>query len=395
MQILSLSCVYPSPAQPTLGTFVRARLAWLAQHVPVRVLAPVAVVEYGNAAQRRPAAIPFQATEDGVDVLRPRWFYPPFGGAANAVFLAARLLPLVRRLHRESPFGLIDAHFAYPDGIAAALLGRALGLRYSITLRGNEPMHAAYPVRGRAIRWAIRNAAQIIAVSSRLEQFAIASGAAPKRVCTIPNGVDASLFHPRPATGVFEKIGIPAGAPVILSAGYLIERKGHQHIIRALSGLRDTGSPAHVVIAGGPGAEGDYRSTLQSLVRELRLNERVHFTGAVPPATLADFISEASVLCLASSREGWPNVVNEALACGIPVIASDIGGVPDMIPSAEYGIIVPAVTAESFQSAIQTALDRTWDRQAIAAWGMSRSWEQVAREVHHALSLAVHDGRSA
>lgn len=396
MNVLSLSCVYPSPLQPTFGTFVRARLARVARRVPLKVLAPVAVMEYGNAARGGPASapVPFRCVEDGIEVLRPRWIYPPLGGAANAAFLAARLLPVVRRLRRDFPFSVLDAHFAYPDGIAAALLARSFDVPYTITLRGNEPMHGAYPVRGMSIRWAIRNAASIIAVSGRLAQFAEACGAPPNRIRVIPNGVDTSLFHPRPATRVYREMGIQPGTPVIVSAGYLIERKGHHHVIRALARLRSRGSQARLVIAGGPGSEGDYRTVLHSVVKDLRLEDRVYFTGAVPPATLASYFSEASVVCLASSREGWPNVVNEALACGAPVIATDIGGVPDMLPSTDYGIVIPRADEHTLASALDAALARDWDRKRIASWGMSRTWEKVAEEVQETLALASSHRRS-
>jgi glycosyltransferase involved in cell wall biosynthesis len=297
-------------------------------------------------------------------------------------------------MQRDFPFTLIDAHFAYPDGIAAAIVARILGTHYSITLRGNEPMHASYPARREAIKWAIRNATQIIAVSSRLADFAVACGAMPERVRTIPNGVDTSIFYPRPKGGAFEYLKVPAGLPVILSAGYLIERKGHHHVMHALAGLRSMDSRAHLVIAGGSGAEGDYEGNLRNLAKKLQLQHIVHFAGAVPPETLASFMSEASVVCLASSREGWPNVVNESLACGTPVVATDIGGVPDMIPSADLGTIVSSGSPDALQSALRDAIARSWNRSQIASWGMSRSWEQVASEVQHTFRQAVNRGKS-
>jgi glycosyltransferase involved in cell wall biosynthesis len=92
-------------------------------------------------------------------------------------------------------------------------------------------------------------------------------------------------------------------------------------------------------------------------------------------------MAAADLFCLASSREGWPNVVNESLACGLPVVATDVGAIPEMIPSEQYGLIVPPDNAVALQNALREALGRNWDRSAIADWGQSRSWAQVAREV--------------
>ena len=84
---------------------------------------------------------------------------------------------------------------------------------------------------------------------------------------------------------------------------------------------------------------------------------------------------------LASDREGWPNVVHEALACGTPVVATDVGGVPDLIPGSDFGIVVPPGDQTSLDKAICEALTRSWDHAAIAAWGMSRTWDAVAGDV--------------
>jgi glycosyltransferase involved in cell wall biosynthesis len=105
-------------------------------------------------------------------------------------------------------------------------------------------------------------------------------------------------------------------------------------------------------------------------------------------------MSAANLVCLASTREGWPNVVNEALACGSPVVAMDVGGVPDMITSDRYGFIVPVDNQGALENALARALACNWDRRAIAEWGMSRSWEQVAVEVLNVLREAVNDKRS-
>ena len=390
LRILTLSCTFPNPLQDKLGLFVLSRILRLADSASVMVVAPVAVIEYGNAGRRRMdwTCFPVQ-TRDSVEIYHPRWIYPPLLGVLNALFLFAQTGRLVRKLLRSRKIDIIDSHFAYPDGIVAAMFATVFRVPFSITLRGNEPMHAQFYFRGLAIRWAIRRATAVIAVSRRLADFAVSCGASPDRVSVIPNGVDVAVFHPRSTAGTREALGLSNASRIILSAGYLIERKGHDKVIRCLRELRLRGLDAELVIAGGTGGEGNAEPALHRLVQELDVASHVHFTGAVPPSKLAELMSVADVVCLASSREGWPNVVNEALACGAPVVATDIGGVPDMLPSEEYGIVVPVEDWQQLADALRRALEKPWDRARIAAWGAARSWEQVGIEVYEALSNAV------
>jgi glycosyltransferase involved in cell wall biosynthesis len=397
LRILSLSCTYPNAAQPNLGVFVQERLRRLAGRAAVKIVAPVPWIEFGNPARRGLLRIDRLAgSRNGLDVFRPRWFYPPLGGALNAVFLFAQTLGLVRKIRRDFPFEILDAHFGYPDGITACLITRVLRSPYAITLRGNETMHARFFFRRLALRWAIRRADCVVTVSERLRDFAIQEcGAPPGKVRTIPNGVDTSLFRPRDRQAARERFGIPPAAPLILSAGYLIERKGHHRVLQALHRLRRQGADVHLAIAGGPGAEGHFAPTLHRLVEELNLQDCVHFTGQLAPAGLAELMSAADVFCLASTREGWPNVVHESLACGTPAVSTDVGGVPDMLPSTAYGFVVPVNDQASLESALRRALSTQWDRAAIAAWGQSRSWEHVAEEVLHMLTYAARNRKES
>jgi glycosyltransferase involved in cell wall biosynthesis len=104
---------------------------------------------------------------------------------------------------------------------------------------------------------------------------------------------------------------------------------------------------------------------------------------------MAELLSAADVFCLASYTEGWPNVVNEALACGAPVVATHVGGVPSMVTSERYGFLVPPRDPNALRDALREALKRTWDRASISDWGRSRSWQQVAREVIDVMQSVV------
>ena len=395
-RVLSFAPAFPHPLQSNLGIFVRARLRAMAELAEVKVVAPVAYLEYGNPARRGLGIgkVPSPRMDGPLEVFHPRWQYLPNAGPVTAFLLALQMLVRFARLGRKFRYDVIDAHFAFPEGIAAALLGAVFDKPYAITLRGNETDHSEYPFRRHAIRWAIRRADRIITVSERLRQFAIECGAAPAKIQTIPNGVDVSVYRPREgAARILAAYGVPDGVPIVLSAGYLIQRKGHHKVMRALRTLIGRGSPAHLVIAGGPGAEGRYEPVLRNLAAELGLEDRVHFTGVLPATELAAVMSGASVMALASTNEGCLNVVNEALACGVPVVATDIGGVPEMLPGNAYGFIVPVDHQRALEDALERALAVKWDREAIARWGASRSWRQVALEALSCLQCAVEERR--
>jgi glycosyltransferase involved in cell wall biosynthesis len=206
-------------------------------------------------------------------------------------------------------------------------------------------------------------------------------GADPATTRTIPNGVDSSIFYPRNRETFRKKVNVSPKQKMIVSAGALIERKGHHHVLRAVSRLVAVGADVCLVIVGGTGREGDFSATLKRMPAELQIENRVFFLGQVTPDQMAEAMSAADLFCLASSREGWPNVVHEAMACGTPVVATNVGGTPEMIPSATYGTVIPKDDQDALESAIKTALAATWDRDRICQWAHSRSWENVAGEV--------------
>lgn len=382
-RIISFTTVFPRPGEENYGIFVRSRLHAAAGHADIHVVAPVACIEYGNLGRRLPllAGVPRRRPDGPLTVHHPRWFYPPLLTSWNPSFLERSVRGFVHGLGREFPFQLIDAHFGFPDGVAAARLARSAGVPYTITLRGNETMHGAARERQLAMARAFQRAAHVITVSSPLRDYAISLGAAPERVTVIPNGVDGATFYPRPRAAERARLGMNEPGPHLLSAGYLIERKGHHLLIEALARLRAEGIAATLWIAGGPGREDNFAARIHESVAQTQMTPHVRFADAVSPGELAAYMSACDLFCLASSREGWPNVVNEALACGAPVVAHRTGAVPEMLPSEDYGLIAPSLEPASLAGVIRQALARPRDREAIARWGRSRTWTHTAAEV--------------
>jgi glycosyltransferase involved in cell wall biosynthesis len=362
---------------------VRSRLQEVAAFAEIRVVAPIPAIDYSRPKSEwlRPKAVPPQRTDQRLEVYHPRWLYPPMGGSWNPWCLFQQLKGPVSRLRQEFPFDLIDSHFAFPDGIAASMLAARMGVPFTVTLRGNETLHAQSDAKRKLIQQALCQAARVICVAENLRRFAISLGADPDRVKTIPNGIDTALFYPRDRAECRRKHAIAPDARVILSVGSLIERKGHHRAVQALYDLGEQATGAQLLIAGGPGREGHFEQRIHQLVEQLGMQSRVRFLGQIAPASLPELMSAADLLCLASDREGWPNVVHEAMGCGCPVVATDVGGITDMMPSETYGFIVPPRQTDALSDAMGRALQKTWDHAAIAQWAGARSWKNVAAEV--------------
>jgi teichuronic acid biosynthesis glycosyltransferase TuaC len=395
-RILSLCCLYPNPLTPTQGVFVQRRLEHMARLAEIRVVAPFAIAQYGNPGgsnfrigERR---CPLRRNDVQPAVWHPRWFYPPLSGSLTPFWLFSRLLPMLWRMRREFPFEIIDTHFGFPEGITGALLATALRVPFTMTLRGNEPKHS----RGRLGRfwmsWALRRAGRVFAVSERLRQFAVDLGARPQHTVVIPNGVDSAVFFPRDLAECRRKYDFAHDRPLIVSAGALVERKGHHRVVHALAGIQRAGLRPQLAIAGGPGPEGSYTGDIRRAVSDLGLQADVRFLGALPAGALAEVMSAADIFCLASSNEGWPNVVHEALACGLPVVATDVGAIPEMLAGGSRGIVVPVNDPAALRAALQGALERSWNRHKIALWARSRGWDQVAGEVVDCMQQLVSSG---
>ena len=398
-KILSLSCVYPNPAQPGLGLFVQRRLHHLAELVPLEIVAPFSMVQYGSSKGNRlrlgKSRCPKSRKDGSAEVLHPRWAYPPYAGSVTAVWLFLALLLPLARIRKRFAFDILDTHFGHPEGVAGYFLSLAFGIPFTMTLRGNEPRHGAAGLGRWLMGLAVRRASRVFTVSERLRQFAIGLGADPGKVKTIPNGVDTSVFFPRDRVQSRIQHNLPLDRPLILSAGALVERKGHHRIVEVMGSLSVSGAAPHLLIAGGPGPEGQYEGKIRKLAVGLGLEHSVHFLGPVPAEVLAELMSAADVLCLSSTNEGWPNVVHEALACGTPVVATDVGAVPDMLAGGLYGHIIPVNDSGALRLALQSALEKDWDRAAVSVWGQARSWSQVAREVLNEFQQIVTQDRGA
>jgi teichuronic acid biosynthesis glycosyltransferase TuaC len=381
-RVLVFTTLFPNPAQPGHGLFVYHRVRAAAADCPTRVVAPVLRRPGGWAGA---AAIPLEERSDGMPVFHPPYFtVPALARCADGFLLYRQTLPAVRALRRELPFDLIDAHYAFPDGMAAALLARRFGVPLALTVRGGDlDLLTRFRARRRLIRWTLQRADRVFAVSRHMAERAVRFGARPDRVRVVENGVDLEQFSYLEQAGARRQLGIAAGQRLLLSVGHLIPEKGQHVLLEALAGLLANGSQTArlFLIGDDPAPRSGYRSRLERQIRALNLDARVELPGAKPQSELRAWYGAADALVLPTFREGCPNVVREALACGLPVVASRVGGVPELISSEALGLLVEPGDVPGLAAAIGSALERSWDRVAIARAGGRRSWTDAARQV--------------
>jgi glycosyltransferase involved in cell wall biosynthesis len=378
VRLLTFSTLYPNAAQPTHGIFVENRLRHLVASgaATSTVVAPVPWfpsrdARFGEWA--RCAAAPVEEMRHGLRVLHPRYAAPPRLGMYTGpwALLRAGRAALAQLLAEGARFDAIDAHYLYPDGVAAMWLAREAGLPVVITARGSDTSQLPrFTLPRRLIGAALREADALIAVSAGLAAGLNALGAAPGKVTVLRNGVDLAAFAPPPDRAALRaELGL--SGPVILSVGHLIERKAHHHAIGALAELPG----ASLLIAG----EGPERRALASLAQRLGVAERVHMLGARPHGELTKLYGAADVLVLASTREGWANVMLEAMACGTPVVAGPAWGSREAISAPEAGLVLDEVGTGPIAAAIRRLLANPPARRATRAHAERFGWDATTR----------------
>jgi glycosyltransferase involved in cell wall biosynthesis len=390
VRVLVLTRVFPNPAQPTYGVFVRERVRRVAERCDAEVLAPVPRFVFDRMVRGVPRQrVPKVERQGGLTVHHPSVVSIP--GAAKSldgVLYFLGLLPFLHRLRRRFAFELIDAHFGYPDGVAAVLLGRALRCPVSVTLRGNEALLVRRRLRRWQLRFALRHA-QVIAVSGSLAALAQRLGAPAARVRVIPNGVDAGVFHPGDRDHARERLGLPPGRPIVVSVGNFVAGKGHERVLAMLPDLLARCPELLYVAVGNRGGRRSRLPAIRRLARSLGDGDHVRLEVARPHDEIAWWLRAADVFCLATDREGSSNALCEALACGLPVVTTHVGGNAEIVRDGLDGYLIPFFEAGAFAAALLRALDARWDRLAIAAHAAGRTWERVADEVLAAFEAAV------
>ena len=382
MKVLVFTSLYPNNVWPNHGVFIKERMTRFAKldGCAVKVVAPVPYFPAFRLNWRwQFSQVARQETRDGIEVHHPRYFITPkIGMVLYGWMMFLSVLPFVRKLHEEFDFDLIDAHYVYPDGFAAVLLGKYFKKPVVVSARGSDVnFYRTFPLICRLLQYVLTKADRVIAVSEALQESMVQLGIPEGKISYIPNGVDAHKFYPSPKERARRELGLPNGR-MILSVGNLTSNKGFDVLIRSFGTLADQheNGDLQLTIVG----DGIIRDDLESLVSLLKLEGRVRLVGAVPHDQLHVWYSAADLFCLASRNEGWPNVILESLACGTPVVATSAGGIPEIIRSDRVGALVGRNESE-LAAAIDSALVRQWSAERLVGYARMHTWERTAANV--------------
>ncbi|WP_254063358.1 glycosyltransferase family 4 protein [Rhodanobacter sp. L36] len=364
LKILILTNLFPTPWDPLRGAFNRQQFERLGARHDVDVLTAVDFRE-------RFGGVRGNVHVDNVRTDHFVFVYPPrFGRSLHAFTWAISLMLQRWRKLRRSGYDVLLLSWAYPDAAAASWLARRLKIPYVVKVHGSDLNVAAnFRLRRAQIRSALKHAGAVVAVSKALAEKAVTIGADAARVHTIYNGVDSELFAPGEQTEARARLGLSSGAPLLLYVGNLKSTKGCVDLLDAFPALLAQRPDARLIFVGS----GASRAELLERAAATGCAERVTLMGAVAHGTLGDWFRAADLLCLPSHNEGVPNVVLEAMACGTPVVATRVGGIPEVVPD-DAGILVPVQDRTALEKALLEATARSWDHARIAAHARGFRW---------------------
>jgi glycosyltransferase involved in cell wall biosynthesis len=382
MRVLVFTSLYPNNIWPYNGVFVKERMTQFVRQegCDVQVVAPVPYFPALKISHRwLYSQVCRHEVTEGLQVSHPRYFMiPKVGMALHGWLMFFSVIPTIKQIQKNFDFDVIDAHYVYPDGFAAVLLGLLFRKPVVVSARGSDiNLFKDFPLIRRLLRYTLMKADGVIAVSQALKDAIRRLGVPGEKVAVIPNGVDPLKFSPLPKEESCKRLGLP-DQKIILSVGRLTCNKGFDVLVRAFKILLEKfqACPLSLVIVG----EGAFRKQLEEMISSAHLSQRVHLVGAVPHEELALWYNAADIFCLASSQEGYPNVLLESLACGTPVVATSVGGIPEIIHSDAIGFLTERDEWDIAEK-LCLALNKTWHSDAIVRYAQEHTWNRVTRSV--------------
>jgi teichuronic acid biosynthesis glycosyltransferase TuaC len=385
MKVLVLSHMYPYVLEPAFGLFVQDQVKELSRHCEVVVVSPTPlsppVVRQLKPKWARYASKPRHTRLEGIAVHYPRYINIPGerGFPLSAFFYSWAIRELFVKLKNTFDFDLIHAHTICPDGFAAARIGRQMGVPVVCTVHGADIN--VYPHRtrltGLVTRKAISSVDVVITVSAALKDRTLALGTPKREIRVIPNGVDLRRFDPIDRSQARAELGLPKDRKILVYASRLDEAKGLSYLLAALKKVLKHNNQGLLVLVG----DGPYRQRVEQEAKELGLQDDVILAGPRPHAEIVKWMCACDLVVQPSLTEGSPLSVYEALACGRPMIASRVGGIPELITGDDYGLLVPPADAEALAEALLSGFRKEWDAARIRSHGQEYTWGHVADQL--------------
>lgn len=393
LKVLISSSIFPNNIEVTKGIYIFHQAKALTKYCNVKVITPIpyfpAFLKLSGYSLY--SKIKRRENIDGLDVLHPRVLViPKIGRSLYGILYAVSLYPIMKRIKVSYNPDIILGFWAYPDGFSNVLLSKKFKIPVIIGGRGCDINDAASLIMKKImVSWTLKNSDKVFAVSEAMKAVMISLGCESDRIKVIPNGLD-KVFKPIDKEKAQEIIGIDLkdySCKIILSCGRLSPEKGLDNLLRGVVSLKENGVDFILLLVG----DGPEKIRLQSLTSELNLKNHVRFIGEMDHKKIPALMSLADIFCLPSIREGWPNVVVEALGCGTPVVASKVGGVPEILRSPDYGIMVPPMDVNALGKALLNTLNKEWDNVKVINAVCNRSWDNVAQEIYNEIRTVLNN----
>ncbi len=384
MKILVITSVFPNDKQPAHGIFIKERMRRVAQHCEIKVIAPVPwfpFARYLLKKEYRPK-VGYLELQDGIEVYHPRFFnIPRFFKFLDGLFFFVSSIVTARKLNKDFKFDIIDSHFVYPDGFGAVLLGRLLKTPVTITVRGTIKKLLKYPLIKAQIKYALRKSVKVFTVCNDLKKTVTTLEIPEEKIIVVPNGVDIEQFKPVEKVKLRKELGLPEDRKIMISVGGLVERKGFHRIVSALSSIKKVIPNVMYLIVGGSSLEGNYEPVLRKMIEKLDLKNDVVFAGIQPHNNLYKWLNVSDIFCLATSNEGWANVFLEAMACGLPVVTSRVGGNEEVVSTEDYGLLFKLEDKKEMVESIIKAFQIDWKKEKIINYAQLNTWDKTANKL--------------
>jgi teichuronic acid biosynthesis glycosyltransferase TuaC len=387
MRALILTKIFPNRVEPFSSPFNRQQFAELSRLCELEILATIPWFPWAQAFSRWSRAgkllgVPSVDLIDGLVVHHPRFvFIPKVGHGLGGPLYAASLATTALRY--QGRVDIVFGSWAYPDGFAAVVLGNLLRVPVVVKLHGSDMnVVARMPGPRRCLKWALPRADRVVAVSDPLREATIAFGASPDRVDVVPNGIDRERFRPRDRAEARRRLGLPESGSIVLYVGNLELHKGVTELIRAFAELRKRRNASLIMLGGGA-------RTAECNRLSAELGARVSFLGQRPHEEVPHWLAACDVLTLPSWNEGTPNVLLEAIASGRRVVATRVGGTPDVVRSDLVGTLVPARDPAALSAALERALATSYDPHEVSAALDVPDWQGSARRLYESLGAAL------
>lgn len=388
-RILVSSSIFPNKVEPTKGIYIFHQARALSAHCPVKVVAPVPYFPGWLKSQTYSFYSRIAATEvlDSLEVSHPRvLIIPKVGRSTYGFAYFFSLLRVVKRFRSRFNPDVLLCFWVYPDGFANVLLAKSLGIPIILGGRGCDVNNAdEYRSKKFMVSWALRNSDKVLAVSQAMKKQMMCLGVPDGKIRVVPNGLDDRFIGAGVRHAAARDNHGGNGRKRILYCGRLSPEKGLEYLIEAAGILHERDASFELLLVG----KGPQEIQIKNLIKGIGIGAKVTMIKEMPHSEIPGLMGSVDIFCLPSIREGWPNVLMEALACGVPVVATEVGGVPEILRSEDCGLMVPKQNPVRLADALESAMERTWDTEKIRASAIGRGWEMVAQEILSEVGLVL------